>query len=125
MTKLRILVVEDDALIGMLLADMLEEMGYSVCEVVGTQNDAVASAARCKPDLMIVDAQLREGSGMAAVDDITRTGFVPHVFVSGDIAGVLAVKPSATVLAKPFSEAGLERAIQLARASGAPGTAAA
>ena len=37
MGPLRILVVEDDALIGMLLADMLDAMGHTVCAVARTQ----------------------------------------------------------------------------------------
>ena len=70
MTALSVLVVEDDAMIGMLLAEMLEDMGYTVCAVVATEEDAVADAARCKPGLMIVDEQLREGSGVSAMERI-------------------------------------------------------
>ena len=42
--SLRILIVEDDALIGMLLADMLTAMGHAVCAVTRTQHEAVAAA---------------------------------------------------------------------------------
>ena len=41
MTALSILVVEDDAMIGMLLGEMLEEMGYDVCAIAATEEDAV------------------------------------------------------------------------------------
>ena len=113
--SLRILVVEDDALISMLLADMLEAMGHTVCAVARTQDEAVAAAQRDKPDMLIVDARLREGSGVTAVDQIERRGFVPHIFVTGDSRGVLGLKPDAIVIEKPFTEAMLAAAIDRAK----------
>jgi CheY-like chemotaxis protein len=56
MKALRILVVEDDAMIAMLLADMFAAMGHDVCAIERTEAGAVAAATLCKPDLMIVDA---------------------------------------------------------------------
>lgn len=114
---LRILVVEDDALIGMLLADMLEVMGHQVCAIEATETGAVAAAAQWAPDLMIVDVNLHEGNGISAVDQILVKGFVPHVFVTGDLRGVTKIRPAAVVIAKPFTEAMLENAIALARKS--------
>jgi DNA-binding response OmpR family regulator len=117
MTTLSVLVVEDDAMIGLLLAEMLEEMGYAVCAIAATEDDAVADAARCKPGLMIVDQQLREGTGVSAVERILRGGPVPCVFISG--APVHLAKPGANVLQKPFVEADLVRAIRYVIGSGA------
>jgi CheY-like chemotaxis protein len=114
MTALRVLVVEDDALIGALLAEMLEGMGHDVCAVEATEADAVTAAARCHPDLMIVDVRLGEGSGVAAVDAIHRTGPVPHVFVSADISGLQVLRPDAAVIQKPYREADLARVIRCA-----------
>ena len=65
MGSIRVLVVEDDAMIGMLLAEMLEDMGFEVCAIAATENAAVADAANCKPGLMIVDEHLREGNGIS------------------------------------------------------------
>ena len=111
MNLLRILVVEDDAIVGMLLAEMLEEMGYDVCAIEASQADAVAAAMRCRPDLMIVDVQLGDGSGVLAVEEILRTRPIPHLFVSGDPTAVTALRPGAVALQKPFREADLARAI--------------
>jgi len=99
-------------MIGILLGWMLEEMGHRVCSIEATEADAVTAAAQYRPDLMIVDARLGEGSGVSAVDEILLTGFVPHLFISGNIARVRALKPGAMVLEKPFGEAALTRAIQ-------------
>lgn len=111
---LRILVAEDDALIGMLLDEMLTDMGHHVCAVVATEADAVAAAALYKPDLAIVDARLADGSGVHAVDAMLRLGPMPHVFVTGDASGVQRSRPGAVVIEKPFREPDLVRAIQRA-----------
>jgi two-component system, response regulator PdtaR len=114
MKALQILVVEDDSLVAMLLVDTLVEMGHGVCGVEATETGAVAAALRCRPDLIIVDAQLREGNGVSAIDEILSTGFVPHLFISGDIKKVLTQKPGAVAIEKPFRESDLDRAIQRA-----------
>jgi DNA-binding response OmpR family regulator len=113
----RVLLMEDNALIGAFVAEMLAEMGHTVCGIEATETEAIAAALRFKPDLMIVDARLADGSGIAAVEEILRTGFVPHVFVSGDIGGVRALRPRAIVIQKPFRRAELDRAIQRALAA--------
>jgi DNA-binding response OmpR family regulator len=98
--------------IGGLIAEMLEDKGYGVCAVEATEAGAVDAAARCRPDLMIVDARLGEGSGVSAVEEILRSRFVPHLFITGNRASVVALKPAAIVLQKPFNEAELMLAIQ-------------
>ena len=120
MKGLRILVVEDDAIIGSLLAEMLVAMGHEPCSVVATESDAVRAADQYKPDLMIVDARLGEGSGHSAVETILRKGPMPHLFISGDIASLQALRPSAVAIQKPFRESALHSAIQ--RALVLPGT---
>jgi DNA-binding response OmpR family regulator len=110
MTALSVLIVEDDALIGMLVGEMLADMGYDVCGIAATEDDAVSDAALHKPDLMIVDEQLREGSGVSAVERILRGRSVPCVFISG--APKRPIRLGMRVLQKPFIEADLIRAIQ-------------
>ena len=114
MTALRILIIEDEAMVGMLLAELLISMGYDVCGIEATEADAVAAAARWEPDLMIVDVWLDDGNGVSAIAEILRAGPMPHFFVSGDTAGVRALKPDAVVMQKPFRELDLARAIDLA-----------
>src|SRR5207248_5433836 len=117
MKALRVLVIENDALIAMLLTEMLAGMGHDVCATAATEADAVSAATRYDPDLMIVDAGLGRGSGVSAVEEILRAGPLAHVFISGD-AGRLGVrKPDAVVVRKPFREAELARAIDLALAA--------
>jgi len=117
---LRVLVIEDNAIVGMLVADLLAEIGHVVCAIEVTQEGAVAAAVRCKPELMIVDARLAGGSGLSAVDEILRHGFIPHVFVSGDTASILTAKPDAIVLQKPFRDPDLADAIRRALGNAGP-----
>lgn len=114
MKALRIMVVEDDVLIGTLLAETLAAMGHDVCAIEATEADAIAAAVRCKPDLMIVDAWLADGSGVSAVEAILRSGPVAHMFLTGDRSRVATLKPGAVILQKPFAESDLAPAIQRA-----------
>jgi CheY-like chemotaxis protein len=116
-SALRIMIVEDEAINAMLLAEVLEDLGHAVCAIEPTEAGAVLAAARCRPDLMIVDAMLGEGSGIAAVATILRSGPVPHLFTSGDVARVAAQRPDAVMLQKPFRIADLTAAIERALAT--------
>ena len=115
MKPLRVLVVEDDLMIGPLLAELLEDLGHVVCAVEVDAAAAVAAARRCHPDLMIVDVGLGETSGIAAVKEIKRVS-CPHVFVTGDILRGLSLGPDAVLIQKPYRGADLVAAI--ARAIG-------
>ncbi len=121
MRPLRVLIVEDEVLIAMLFAEVLEDMGHTVCAMETTETDAVAAAAKFSPDLIIADAKLRRGSGVAALATILLDGYVPHIFVSGDVSGIRAARPDAIVIQKPFFASDLDRAVD--RAMGAKAAA--
>ncbi len=111
MPNLRILLVEDDGMISMLMTMMLEEMGFTVCATACSEADAIREAERTLPDLIVTDVNLEEGSGTAAIATICRRRPTPHVFVSADADGARGMNPNALVLEKPFHYADLERAI--------------
>lgn len=110
--KLRVLIVEDEALIALLLADTLESLGYELCDSVATEADAVAAALSKLPDLMIVDAGLSNGSGVEAVNTILQTRTIPHLFVTGNQRHVQSLAANAVVLEKPFFIPDLVKAIE-------------
>jgi CheY-like chemotaxis protein len=114
MKALRTLVVEDDAMIGGLLAETLEDLGHTVCAVESNVANAVAAASHWRPDLMIVDMGLGEASGIVAVQEILRRGFVPHVFVTGGTVRGMPLGPETVLIQKPFRVSDLERAIHRA-----------
>jgi DNA-binding response OmpR family regulator len=114
---LGIVVVEDDALIAMDLADLLIAMGHDVLAIVQNESEAVAAAMRCQPDLMIVDGQLAEGSGTEAMRKILANGFVAHFYITGDPLRITGLAPDAVVVAKPFTLHDLASGIARARRS--------
>ncbi len=97
-------------MIGLLLTEILEEMGHTVCGIVATEEEAVIGAARLRPGLMLVDVNLHEGSGVAAVRRILKSGPQLCIFMSGAPAQV--EWPTVTVLRKPFAEQELVLAIE-------------
>ncbi len=115
MSSLRILIVEDNPIIGMLLAEILRTMGHDVCAVVRTEQDGVATALQSLPDLMIVDAKLASGSGIAVVEAVRQVRRIPHVFMSGGPVDTGTL--GGPVLSKPFQESELARAIAVAVAA--------
>ncbi|MDQ2804158.1 MAG: response regulator [Pseudomonadota bacterium] len=120
MRGFRIVLVEDDAIIATLLAEMLIALGHDVCATVTTEVDAVIAAARHAPDLMIVDVQLAPGNGVSAMRAILRNTAMPHVFITG--GSRQSIPADATVLQKPFGESGLVRALGHVIASVGPGS---
>jgi two-component system, response regulator PdtaR len=109
---LRVLIVEDEAMIAMLLAEVLREMGHEVCAIAPTEDAAVAAAVRHRPNLIIVDEWLRHGSGMAAMAKINRSGHVAHVFVTGDPSIGRSLGPDMIAVQKPFTIPELVKAVQ-------------
>jgi DNA-binding response OmpR family regulator len=114
MRPLRVLIVEDDPMIGPLLAEVLEDLGHVVVALEVDADAAVAAARDRRPDLMIVDIGLGECSGLAAVQEIIRDGHVPHVFVTGDLLHNLVLGPNAVMIQKPYRRPDLVAAIECA-----------
>ena len=115
MKALTILVAEDDALQALMLGDILEEMGHKVCAVTSTVSGALAAIASYQPTLLIVDAWLKDGSGLTLIDKVSEKGHVPHLFATGDVAKIKLARPNSVVIQKPYQvfelEAAIERAI--------------
>ena len=69
-TKARVLIIEDETVIAMDLSDLVIDQGHDVCATAATASEAVAAANRERPDLVLADIQLADGSsGIDAVRD--------------------------------------------------------
>ncbi|BDG70465.1 response regulator [Roseomonas fluvialis] len=112
LTANRVLILEDEPILAMLLARIVADLGHGVLATVGSVAQALVAVRCVRPDLMIVDKRLRDGSGVAAVQQISLAGFVPHVFVSGETCSVVAPRPGSVTLEKPYVIAELAHAIQ-------------
>ena len=85
MTLLTAFVIEDDALIAMDLAAMLEDLGYTVYEARDLGTAATLLDAHGVPDLTVCDGRLSENPGGPTVLDVRALyedvdGFDPETF---------------------------------------------
>lgn len=110
MKRLKVLLVEDDLLIGTLLGELLGELGHHVCALAQTEAEAVAAAAQHGPDLIMLDIMLKQGDGISAMRTIGQTSAVRHVFMTG--TGRHDLPEGAVILQKPFCEPDLLRALE-------------
>jgi CheY-like chemotaxis protein len=78
----RVLVVEDEYQIRMLLEDMLDELGYGVAAAVGTISEARQLATDGEFNAAILDVNL-DGQEIYPVADILAKRGLPFVFVTG------------------------------------------
>ena len=110
MRRIRILLVEDDAVISDLIAELLAALGHEVCGTAGTELEAIDAAGIQAPDLMIVDVYLQVGNGISAMKIIRRRTAMPHIFMTGGPRDI--VPKDAVVLHKPFGTVDLTRALE-------------
>lgn len=83
--KLRLLVVEDDALIAMDLAVTIGELGGQVAGVATSARDAMRLTEELKPDIVLMDVRLRgESDGVEAAEVIQSREATPIIFVTGN-----------------------------------------
>ena len=111
----RILVVEDEMMIAMLVEDMLAELG---CSVVGPAHalDVALNLARTEQgiDAALLDVNLG-GQPVFAVADALREKGVPAIFSTGyGDAGLRDVDRGSQVLQKPFRAGDLAKALSAA-----------
>lgn len=96
-------------MVGAMLAELLIGIGRDICRVATTESEAIVAAARESPDLMIVDAHLRQGSGTAAMEEVQLRCAMPHIFMTGGSRIIMPV--NAIVLRKPSGMADLIAAL--------------
>jgi CheY-like chemotaxis protein len=111
-TGLRLLVVEDEALVAMLIEDILLDLDCVVIGPVGTVAQALALLHREEIDGALLDVNLGGGERSYPVADALAARDVPFVFVTGyGEDGVEGRYAPVTVLQKPFDPRRLERVV--------------
>lgn len=109
--KPRILVVEDEAFIAVMLADMLEELGYHVAASASQISQAKDFLAAEKVDLALLDVNLGNEK-IDPVADLLAEIACPFIFTTGyGRAGIPAAHATRSVLQKPFNITDLAAAL--------------
>ena len=109
--KTRVLIVEDEGLISMLLEELMERMGYEVAAVSSTLEEALELARTVVIDFAMLDINLN-GKVSFPVAAVLRGRGIPFIFATGygdaalasDFADVLVVE-------KPFSRDALRKTL--------------
>jgi two-component system, response regulator PdtaR len=82
--RLRVLVVDDHAIIAAGIACLLRELGHRVVAIVGTGEEAISSAERHKPDLIVMDVRLDgDVNGIEAALEIRKRLGIRSILFSG------------------------------------------
>jgi CheY-like chemotaxis protein len=113
-TGKRVLVVEDEMMIRMLLEGMLEDLGHTVAAEAGDLDQAVALAKQAEFDVALLDVNLN-GRPITPVVEVLVGRGVPFVFASGyGQRGVPEAYRNSPTLQKPFQVEALAEAIEAA-----------
>jgi DNA-binding NtrC family response regulator len=113
----KLLVVEDDEMIRMLLADMLCEIGYTVAAEAASVDEALEAMRKTDFDLAILDADLK-GRSVSPVADALVARDVRFVFVTGGGNHDLLAYRDRQTLNKPFQIDALKRCCKSALEQG-------
>ncbi|TIU30442.1 MAG: response regulator [Mesorhizobium sp.] len=107
----KILIVEDEFLIALHLADLLVEMGHRIAGTVDNLDEAIVFARDEQIDFAILDINLAGTRSFPVADVLNQRG-IPFLFVSGyGSDGLVDGCRHITTLAKPYAPQELERAI--------------
>ena len=107
----RVLIVEDETMVSMLLEVMLEELGYEVVGPAPGLDKALALAQETVFDVAILDVNLN-GRETYPVANVLRERGIPFVFASGyGERGIAESFRGSPVLSKPFQIDDLDRAV--------------
>ena len=114
-----ILIVEDERLIALDLSRRLPKLGYDVCAIASTGEDAIAKAGEFNPSLILMDICLKgDMDGIIAAETIRGSRDVPIVFLTANsdektLERAKLTRPSSYLL-KPFKERELQIGIDMA-----------
>lgn len=111
LTGMRVLVVEDEMLVSMLLEDMLADFGCDIVGPAASIAEALPLATDAQIDVAVLDMNLG-GQPVFPIADALKARGVPYIFASGyGQSGLSDDHRGAPLLQKPFRQADLERAL--------------
>lgn len=119
MNKSRILVVEDEAIVAMVIKRRLKDLGYIVSGVASTGKDAITKVEGTFPDLVLMDIRLKgDMDGIEATKIIKDRFSLPVVYLTAHSDDITFKKAKETdpdgYILKPFTEKDLSTTIEIA-----------
>lgn len=119
MPNVKLLIVEDEEIVAFDIESTLHNLGYEVCAVAASAEEAIASASLCLPDLVLMDIMLKGSiDGIQAAAEIHKRFNIPIIYLSayGDTKTIERAKLTEPFgyLIKPFAEKELHTVIEIA-----------
>jgi DNA-binding response OmpR family regulator len=109
-----VFLVEDEAMIRMMVADMLEELGYRVSAECGEIGEAMKLAQHAEFDIAILDVNVN-GKVISPVAELVRVRNRPFIFATGyGSSGLPEEYRDRPTLQKPFQLETLAKMIDIA-----------
>jgi PAS domain S-box-containing protein len=107
--KPRVLLVEDEALVAMMIQDTLTEFGFQVIGPISTASEALAASRDRQFDAAVLDINLGDGMVYTVAEILSKRG-VPFVFVTGyDADSVDSRFAGVPILQKPIERNMLQK----------------
>jgi len=107
-----VFLVEDEVMIRMMVADMLEELGYSIAAEAGDISEAIRLAQSTDFDVAILDVNVN-GKVISPVADLIKARNRPFIFATGyGSSGLPEEYRDRPSLQKPFQIETLARVIE-------------
>lgn len=118
-SKRKILIVEDEMIIALMIEQMVKRLGHIVVDKVATGEAAVDSAMATSPDLILMDIRLQgDMDGIEAMNRIRKKKAIPVIYITGntDMFNERRLKQTGYVdfLTKPVSYQDLNRSVNFA-----------
>jgi CheY-like chemotaxis protein len=114
----RVLIVEDESMVAMLIEDTLADLGYEVAECASRIEDAMDKISSLTFDAAILDVNLNGVETFELADELGRKK-IPFIFATGYGPAKLPERfCGISILQKPFRQTDLEKALNAAFNSG-------
>lgn len=98
-----VLIIEDEPLIALDLEDLLERNGALTFSFADSQRAAIVASREVRPDFILSDVSLLEGTGPLAVQAIRgEFGDIPVIFVTATPEACSPCAPPGQVFRKPM-----------------------
>jgi DNA-binding LytR/AlgR family response regulator len=119
MSKINILITEDESIVAKDIQMSLKKLGYNVVGICNNGEDAIRTAEELRPDIVLMDIMLKgDMSGIEAADQIRKRLNIPIIFLTAyadesTLSKAKITEPYGYII-KPFKEIDLRTTIEMA-----------